>query len=108
MGWLGGLFDKLGIGKPKKSKGPWWKPSIVTLLGLSILTFTVALRVADPDIVEILRLKTFDFYNQINPRVPDEQSPVVIVDIDEKSLAEMGQWPWPRTPSQSTIRRRWR
>ena len=23
--------------------------------------------------------------------------PVTIVDIDEKSLAKFGQWPWPRT-----------
>ena len=25
------------------------------------------------------------------------QSQVVIVDIDEKSLEDLGQWPWPRT-----------
>ena len=32
-----------------------------------------------------------------HPRVPAEQSPVVIIDIDERSLSELGQWPWPRT-----------
>ena len=97
-----GLLSRVGAlvglsGSKKKSRGPWWKPSKVTLLGLFVLSIGVALRVADPDVVEVMRVKTFDLYNRISPRVADEQSPVVIVDIDEKSLAEMGQWPWPRT-----------
>ncbi len=83
--------------KKKKSRGPWWKLSRVTLLGLAVLTATVALRVIDPEVVEALRLKTFDAFNRIKPRVPPAQSPVVIIDIDERSLNEVGQWPWTRT-----------
>jgi adenylate cyclase len=84
--------------KSKGSKGPWWKLSVPTLLGLAIIVTSVSLRVADPDFVQILRLKTFDIYNRIEPRVPlAESSPIVIADIDEKSLEEIGQWPWPRT-----------
>lgn len=92
-----GLFGGGSKKKSKKSRGPWWKPSRVTLLGLAVLAATVSLRVADPDVIEALRLKTFDAFNRIKPRVPAEQSPVVIIDIDERSLAELGQWPWPRT-----------
>ena len=37
----------------------------------------------------------FDRYQKDSPRVPLSQ-PVTIVAIDEKSLAQVGQWPWPR------------
>lgn len=37
----------------------------------------------------------FDRYQRESPRKPQSQ-PVTIVAIDEKSLARLGQWPWPR------------
>jgi adenylate cyclase len=43
-----------------------------------------------------LRMALFDAYQKAFPRQP-QSSPAVIVAIDEKSLAELGQWPWPRT-----------
>jgi adenylate cyclase len=65
------------------------------LLGLCLLVPLMALRVWDPAPLEILRVKVFDLYQLANPRQPIAE-PVVIVDIDEESLAEIGQWPWPR------------
>ncbi|MBL8894890.1 MAG: adenylate/guanylate cyclase domain-containing protein [Rhizobiales bacterium] len=65
-------------------------------LGLALLVGFLALRIADPQIVEELRLRTFDFYQRLSMRPPGPQ-PAVIVDIDEASLREFGQWPWPRT-----------
>ncbi len=53
-------------------------------------------RVWDPTPIQTLRLRTFDLYQTIQPRVSPPQ-PVLIVDIDEESLAKLGQWPWPRT-----------
>ncbi|MGH7872656.1 MAG: CHASE2 domain-containing protein [Candidatus Binatia bacterium] len=38
----------------------------------------------------------FDAYQRILPREV-ERFPVIIVDIDDASLAAMGRWPWPRT-----------
>ena len=38
----------------------------------------------------------FDAYQRAFPR-QIERLPVVIVDIDDASLAALGQWPWPRT-----------
>ncbi|MFT6674218.1 MAG: adenylate cyclase [Sulfitobacter sp.] len=64
--------------------------------GLVLVVAMVALRIADPVFVERLRLQAFDAFQQINPRDP-APSPVVILDIDDRSLAEVGQWPWPRT-----------
>lgn len=43
-----------------------------------------------------VRNMVFDAYQYLNPRQV-ERLPVVIIDIDEESLAELGQWPWPRT-----------
>lgn len=37
----------------------------------------------------------FDAYQVLAPR-PRISAPVVIVDVDEASLARYGQWPWPR------------
>lgn len=64
--------------------------------GLILLATLVALRIYDPLPLETLRLKSFDIYQIIKPR-DAELRPVVIVDIDEASLRELGQWPWPRT-----------
>jgi adenylate cyclase len=62
----------------------------------ALLMLLLFMRVTDPLPLEALRLKTFDLFQVIEPRVAT-QRPVVIVDIDEKSLREIGQWPWPRT-----------
>jgi serine phosphatase RsbU (regulator of sigma subunit)/CHASE2 domain-containing sensor protein len=37
----------------------------------------------------------FDTMQRLSPRVRDEM-PALVVAIDEKSLAALGQWPWPR------------
>jgi adenylate cyclase len=42
-----------------------------------------------------LQYATFDTFNKILPRPATDQ--VVIVDLDEESIKELGQWPWPRT-----------
>ncbi len=65
-------------------------------LCLMLLFVLVLLRVWDPVPVEELRLRTFDFYQMVQPRTSAHR-PVVIVDIDEESLKAYGQWPWPRT-----------
>lgn len=66
------------------------------LLCLAILIGVAALRIADFAPIEELRVRTFDSFQRIEPRVKTAR-PVTIVDIDEKSLAKFGQWPWPRT-----------
>src|ERR1700681_1381817 len=66
------------------------------LVCLALLIGLAALRIADPAPIEELRVRTFDTLQRIDPRVKTAK-PVAIVDIDEKSLAKLGQWPWPRT-----------
>jgi serine phosphatase RsbU (regulator of sigma subunit) len=43
-----------------------------------------------------VRYRIFDAYQRASPRLP-QRRPVVIVDIDEASIAKLGQWPWPRS-----------
>ena len=73
--------------------------SLDRMIGMALLIGMLILKVWDPDPVELLRLKVFDFYQQTKPREipPLPQKPVVIIDIDEASLSKYGQWPWPRT-----------
>jgi adenylate cyclase len=66
------------------------------LVCLALLIGLAAFRIADPAPVEELRVRTFDTFQLIDPRVKTAR-PVTIVDIDEKSLAKLGQFPWPRT-----------
>ena len=70
---------------------------IVTLASIILAIVFGLIRVADPEFVEVLRLKYFDVLQKKYPRSTEGQTYSVIVDIDEKSLREIGQWPWPRT-----------
>ncbi len=71
-------------------RAPW----IVALL---VLINALLLRAIDPTELSRLRDFAFDGYQRLKPRTYNPQTPVRIVDIDEESLAEYGQWPWPRT-----------
>lgn len=66
------------------------------LVCLILLAALVALRISDPQPLQSMRDRTFDFYQTIKPR-QSTLRPAVIVDIDEASLTAFGQWPWPRT-----------
>src|SRR5215470_17803883 len=65
-------------------------------LGAGLLVLLVFLRISDPPPVEELRLRVFDLFQILTPRLPTER-PAVIVDIDDASLNRFGQWAWPRT-----------
>ena len=66
--------------------------AVCTLLLIAL----VPLRITDPRPLEEARLRTFDLFQVLRPREQTAR-PVVIVDMDEKSQKEIGQWPWPRT-----------
>ncbi len=94
--------------RPAAGRAGWWrrwarKLGLGRVLALALLAALLALRLWDPAPLETTRLKIFDLYQQVRPRAYTPQ-PVVIVDIDEASLAEYGQWPWPRTLIADLIR----
>ena len=56
---------------------------IVTIASLVMAILFGLIRIADPEIVEVLRLKYFDVLQKKFPRSTDGQTYSVIVDIDE-------------------------
>jgi adenylate cyclase len=68
----------------------------VLIVGTVILA-SLILRVWDPNPVARMRALVFDSYQRVDPLAFDPSLPVRIVDIDEESLKQIGQWPWPRT-----------
>jgi adenylate cyclase len=81
-----------------KALRSWFKRRFgyARLACLALLIGFAAVRLFDPPAIEELRVRTFDGFQVIEPRVKTIR-PVTIVDIDEKSLSELGQFPWPRT-----------
>lgn len=66
------------------------------LVCLALLVLFAGLRIYDPSPVEEIRVRTFDTFQRFDPRKKAVR-PVTIVDIDDKSMEKLGQWPWPRT-----------
>ena len=56
----------------------------------------IVLLLADPLPLQSIRNHLFDQYQRWHPRAY-QPVPVRVIDIDEESLARLGQWPWPRT-----------
>jgi adenylate cyclase len=69
-----------------------------------VVAAAVLLRALDIGIVAESRLRVFDLEERLWPRSSDPAR-VAIVDIDERSLAQYGQWPWPRTLVAKLVRR---
>jgi len=76
-----------------------WRSTRLTYISLAVALIggALLLRYMDPFFVRALRLIAFDHFQQLDPETYDPNLPIRIVDIDEKSLSMIGQWPWPRT-----------
>lgn len=70
-----------------------WRNRIGALAVLALLLVLMAL---ESPWQRRIQLAWLDTYQVVAPREV-KAMPAVIVAIDEKSLAELGQWPWPRT-----------
>ena len=68
---------------------------LIYLLPLALLLVALTLRVTASDLLERLSLVCFDLYQKAAPR-PAGDAPIRVVDIDDRSLGKIGQWPWPR------------
>jgi len=63
--------------------------------GIAVLIGLVFLRGYDPPLLQYMRNAGFDQLQRIWPR-EKRDPPVRVIDIDEASLAKLGQWPWSR------------
>ena len=60
-----------------------------------LLCCMIAIKLFDVPLIGDLNYQVFDVYQRIKPRNYRDAG-VRIVDIDDDSLAKLGQWPWPR------------
>ena len=83
---------------PPESAVPWRARLLRPRpLGFALLLVLCGIQLfADGTIPSWLRDGWFDVYQMAMPR-ERASTPAVIVEVDEKSLARHGQWPWPRT-----------
>ena len=72
-----------------------WTFAFVTLFALTWIGLQ------DPQVKEILRLKSFDLLLQSQEKEISQD--IAIVTIDEKSIEKYGQWPWNREVLAETI-----
>ncbi|QEX16917.1 hypothetical protein FRZ44_22120 [Hypericibacter terrae] len=72
-------------------------PGAILLIGLLILQnpSMLGFQNADLTLIEALRVRYFDLLQRALLRT-ETNHPVLIVDVDDKSIEEVGQWPWPR------------
>ncbi|HEX4327292.1 MAG TPA: CHASE2 domain-containing protein [Burkholderiales bacterium] len=64
--------------------------------GVAVLALLLVLAAGGSNWQRRIQLAWFDSYQVAAPRQVGSM-PAIVVAIDEKSLAELGQWPWPRT-----------
>jgi adenylate cyclase len=72
------------------------RQGVIYLVPFAVLAVAIGVRIAAPDLLDRLSLIAFDLYQRSWPRQPGN-NPIRIIDIDDKSLSQLGQWPWPRT-----------
>lgn len=72
------------------------RPVNIRVVGGALLIALAALNWFDAPWNARMRGAWFDAYQALAPRHV-ESMPATVVEIDEKSLAALGQWPWPRT-----------
>jgi adenylate cyclase len=74
---------------------PLLRRSLIYVLPLAVLLVAIVARVSASDMLDRLSLACSDLYEKALPSEPGE-APIRIVDIDDDSLAKIGQWPWAR------------
>ena len=67
----------------------------VLAAGLAVVVASAALTIWDPPLLKALSRRVHDLLLRGHAQPPRADA-VVVVDVDEASLAAVGQWPWPR------------
>jgi adenylate cyclase len=81
----------------------WNRPYLIPIVAM--FTLAAVFGVMRPRVLDDPGNFVFDTWQRIEPRTFERDGPVRIVAIDEASLSELGQWPWPRTRLAEAARR---
>ena len=66
------------------------------IIFLILLFFLIVLKTINPSFIKSVSYLSFDLYQKVFP-LNKQTSEVIIIDIDEKSLGQFGQFPWNRS-----------
>lgn len=81
---------------PARRRESRWRMFVLLAgMGIAAVLVLAAIYLAEPPSVAVINRKTSDLLMAYSPIERDSRQ-VVTVDIDERSLKEYGQWPWPR------------
>ncbi|MEI7843429.1 MAG: adenylate/guanylate cyclase domain-containing protein [Gallionellaceae bacterium] len=75
------------------------------VLPIAVISAVLAIQFVDPQFRARIRETAFDQLQLLSPLPYRDELPVRVVAIDDNSLANVGQWPWPRTVMASMIDR---
>jgi adenylate cyclase len=79
-----------------------WSYALTVVLAIAVIGLVGFMKAQLlPDLSNLV----FDRYQRLDQRAWDPESPVRIVDVDDDSLARIGQWPWPRTTIAEIVTR---
>ncbi len=79
--------------RPNNRPSRWRK--FVFFYGIILTLSFASVSIFQPDFLTLIGLKVYDTMVRALPQSGKNNQPVII-DVDEASLAEFGQWPWPR------------
>ena len=79
--------------KPPTRQSRWHK--FVFFYSIILTFLSAAVFIYQPSFLSLVSQKVYDSMLHSLPENTGSNLPV-IVDLDEKTLAEFGQWPWPR------------
>ena len=72
-----------------------WKTMPLFVSGTIIILVSIVTYIIHPLFLTYLDNKIYDIFLLASPKSPPSNA-TIIVDLDEESLARIGQWPWPR------------
>ena len=82
------------------------KKRLPLITGLTLLLAGAVCYLYEPPFMIGLSRRVFDVFLERNAK-PVQTDTVAIIDIDDASLAEYGQWPWPRTRLAELVSTLW-
>ncbi|HEX3953373.1 MAG TPA: CHASE2 domain-containing protein, partial [Stellaceae bacterium] len=74
----------------------FFRHGLIYWLPLALLMTAALARLVMPHLLDRMALPAYDLFQTVAPRATPDDPPVVIADIDERSIKALGQWPWPR------------
>jgi adenylate cyclase len=77
----------------------------VYLIATAVIVVVLALFLWAPDFLQAVEVRLYDLHFKLRGTQPQTAERIVIAAIDEKSLAALGRWPWPRSLMADLIRK---